>query len=115
MKTLPTKYKKNGYNHEIVYRENNTVISKLTSDESDRILCYEVFKVKIQKPSNFFKTLTEEVETTPSNEDWGTMGFTVHTMEQALKKIEWLQQTRKKGRPKIGKEGMIQRHPLSKD
>lgn len=102
MKTLPTKYYKNGYNHEIVYRENDIIISKLTSNENDRILCFEVFKVKIQKPSNFFNTLTEEVEGTPSNEDWGRLGFTVHTMEQALKKVEWLKQTRMRGRPKIG-------------
>jgi len=109
MKQLPTNYRKNGYNHEVVYRENDLIISKMTSIESGRFLCYEVFKVKIQKPGDFFKTLTEEVEGTPSNEDWGNTGFSVHTLTEALKKIEWLKQPRKKGRPKTGNSGIIQK------
>lgn len=108
MKTLPTNYRKNGYDHEVVYRENGLVVSKLTSIESGRFICFEVFKIKIQKPSQFFKNLTEEVEGTPSNEDWGITGFSVHTFEQALKKLEWLKQEKKIGRPKIGKRAEIQ-------
>lgn len=95
MKTLSTKYRKNGYDHEIIFRERDYCISKLTSIESGRFICLEVFKVKIQKPSPHFSTLTEEVETTPSNEDWGKTGYTVYTIEEAQKKIKWLKEENK--------------------
>lgn len=98
MKTLPTQYRKNGYDHEIIYRDTSYVISRLTSSGTNKFICLEVFKVKIQKPSQLFGNYTEDTETTPSNEEWGTDGFTVYTMEQALEKIEWLKRSKKPGR-----------------
>ena len=92
MITLPNNYTKNGYNHEVIFREKEYVISKLTSMETGHFICYEAFRVIVAKPFTLKGVFYGEREQTPSNEHWGKYGFSVHTLEKAHKRIEDLKQ-----------------------
>lgn len=105
---LPKTYKKNGYNHEVIFRENDYIISKLTSFESGRFICYEAFKVRKNKSVEILGSVIEEKETSPSNEEWGTYGYSVHTYQEALNKIECLKNRRRGRKPKNGRKETIQ-------
>lgn len=91
MKTLKEQFVKNGYLHTMVWRDNEYVITKLTDKFSGMFVCYEAFKVKIHKPSTFSFN-SEAFESSPSNEVWGKTGYSVHTLDEAHKKINQLKQ-----------------------
>lgn len=90
MKPLEPKYTKNGYDHEIVWRDADYAITKLTDTDSGNFSCYEAFKIKKRKTSMIGDRTIEGGETTPSNEEWGTHGYTVHKLEEAHIKINQL-------------------------
>jgi hypothetical protein len=90
MKQLEATYTKNGYNHEIVWRDEDYAITKLTDTDTGRFSCYEAFKVKKRKPSTIKGKIIEGGETTPCNEEWGKTGYTVMTLEKAQIKINEL-------------------------
>ncbi len=60
MITLPNNYTKNGYNHEVIFREKEYVISKLTSMETGHFICYEAFRVIVAKPFTLKGVFYEE-------------------------------------------------------
>lgn len=99
---LPQTYKKNGYQHEIVFRDDVYAITKLTSIEDGRFICYEVFKIKKTKTITLNNNIIEARETTPSNEAWGKDGYSVRTLEDAYKKIELFKQRKwKSGKKEV--------------
>lgn len=89
---LPQIYQKNGYAHEIIFRDEVYAITKLTSNEDGRFICYEVFKIKKNKTTTLKGSIVEARESTPSNEAWGKDGYSVRTLEDAYKKIEIFKQ-----------------------
>lgn len=95
MKTLPTKFKKNSYDHEVIWRDETHAITKLTEPSTGKIVCYEAFE--IQKTENVYikNRLVEASESTPSNERWGKLGFTLRNVEDAHKKINQLKNAKK--------------------
>lgn len=92
MKKLETYFVKNGYNHLIVWRDEDYAISKLTHTCSGTFVCYEAYKIKKTKERILFGKVVEASELTPSNEEWGIDGFTVQTLEQAHEKINLLKE-----------------------
>jgi len=91
-KVLPDFYKKNGYDFKLVKREGNIAIYSQGDDEG-RVFAYEVFEVRKQKETQFGDIHYEAKERVPSNEEWGTNAFTVHSMEQAEKYVKQIQET----------------------
>ena len=89
---LEQTYKKNGYQHEIVFRDEVYAITKLTSMEDGRFICYEVFKIKKSNTFTIKGSIIEAREATPPNEAWGRDGYSVRTLEDAYKKIELFKQ-----------------------
>jgi len=94
MKKLAIQYKKNGCHHRQVYRHGDIAIYELTSPETGRVLCYEVFEVQKFKERIIKGSIIYESEGTPSNEQWGIRGFTVWQKKAAMEKAEILRANR---------------------
>lgn len=90
MKKLQLQYKKNGYNHRQVYRQDDIAIYELISPETGRILGYEVFEVQHHSERIINGRMIETSEGSPSNEQWGGKGFTVWQFSAAMEKAKRL-------------------------
>lgn len=92
MKPLPINYSKNGYNFSLISRNGDIATYSQADPDSGRIVAYEVFQVKKNKERTIAGKLIPPSESTPSNEEWGTLGFTVHTIQEAAVKEAILSQ-----------------------
>jgi len=92
MVKLKNEYRKNGYDHTILWRDDEYAISKLCDDETGKQVCLEVFKIIIKKTPPPKSTSEYPREATPRDEEWGKYGYTVYTMEQAHEKIDMMRQ-----------------------
>ncbi len=90
-KVLPDFYKKNGYEFKLVSRIGDVAIFEQHSEGS--VIAYEVFEVRKQKETQFGDIHYEAKERVPSNEEWGTNAYTVHTIEQANIRATEIHQT----------------------
>jgi hypothetical protein len=79
MKTLPTVYRKNGYEHTQVRRQGNVVMTEQRVPGNDKLIAYEIFEVVIQPPLRSQPLR----ETTPSNSQWGEKGWTAINEKEA--------------------------------
>lgn len=89
---LPETYKKNTFQFKIVERDDDTAIAEQWDvDETPFLVAYEVFIIKkvpeFKIPSQGNKVYPAK-EQVPSNEEWGTLGYTCHTLEKAYKRRE---------------------------
>lgn len=91
MKVLATTYTKNSYSFTQVSREGNIAIYEQREPLNDRLLGYEVFIVQQNPERQIAGVKIPTSESTPGNEQWGTKGFTTHTLQQAKDKIPYLQ------------------------
>jgi len=95
MKPLKETFHKNSYLHEVLWRDEDYAITKLTDEDTNRIACYEAFEI-IKNPARTTKLMTTEAfESTPSNEQWGYKGLTAHSFEEAQNKINKLKLKKK--------------------
>ena len=90
MVKLKEKYSKNGYDHEMVWRDENYAITKLTDSDTGKFVCYEAFRIRIKKSGPEKSTAEYPRECTPSNEEWGKFGFSTFTFEQAKSRIDMM-------------------------
>ena len=90
MKQLETTFKKNSFIHNIVWRDADYAITKLTDPDTGRFVCFEAFKIRKKPESKLGGRVLPASEITPSNEQWGKYGYTVYTLEQAHNKINIL-------------------------
>lgn len=90
MVKLKNEYRKNGYDHTIIWRDDEYAISELIDCETGKKTCLEVFKIRIKKtgPPNTKSEYPREV--VPRDEEWGKYGYSVYTMEQAHSKVEMM-------------------------
>lgn len=96
MEPLPLAYSKNSYNFVQVFREDDIAIYEQIEPENNRLIGYEVFRVKKQKESTMPNGLVIKAkETPPSASEWGQYGFTVYTLDQAMAKVEVLKSKKK--------------------
>ena len=77
MKTL-TSYKKNGYNWQIKLREGNVALA--SADERE---AYEVFIVQSHNGREIAGNWCEPAEFPPSNEQWGSKGWSYASRSDA--------------------------------
>lgn len=90
MKPLPQQYRKNSYDFNLVEREGDVAIYEQIDPDTKRRVAFEVFEVLKKPERNIGERVVEANEGCPSNEDWGTFGFTVWTLEAAKEKQKML-------------------------
>jgi hypothetical protein len=89
MTPLPTTYRKNGYDYELIERKNDTAI--FSQKDGGKIIAFEVFEVIKQKEWSAFGKTYPPKETIPPTESWGTNAFTVHSLSDAVFKAKMIQ------------------------
>jgi hypothetical protein len=94
MKPLPKTYFKNGYQFNQVDRTGDVAIYSQSLDS--KIIAYEVFKVQKLKERHINGGKIEAREACPSNEQWGTRGWTYWNLDDAMAKAAILQPESKK-------------------
>lgn len=86
MLRLPEELSKYGYSFKLIIRcENKAIYSQSLEN---LLIAYEVIKIRI-RPPRFNRFLSREdpaMETYPSNEQWGKLGWTCRTWEEALER-----------------------------
>lgn len=90
MKLLETTFNKNSYTHEIIWRDSDYAITRLTDQDSGKFVCYEAFRIRKKKDTKIGNRFIPASEMTPSNEEWGLYGYTTRTEAQAKQKINLL-------------------------
>lgn len=81
MNKLPEKYRKNGYDFTLVERTEDVAIYKQTDETS--LIAYEVFEVMKYPERMIGETKIAATEASPSNEMWGSKGYTYRNLEDA--------------------------------
>lgn len=90
MKQLEKNYRKNGYQFHLVEREHDIAIYEQCDIDTGKRVAFEVFEVVKIPEMKIMGRLIEAHEKTPSNEEWGSLGFTVWTFSAAKEKAELL-------------------------
>jgi len=90
MKPLKEFYRKNGYNHKVLWRDDEYAITEVSDQDSNRVCCYEAFRIKRHKGKNTDIIKVEPFESSPDNESWGKTGYTANSFEDAKTKINKL-------------------------
>lgn len=88
MRKLKSTYKKNGYIHNVLYNDSNFAISEVYDEDTDKVICYEIFQIIKNKSMKIAGREVEPWESCPSNEDWGMKGWTYRTYKEAENKLE---------------------------
>jgi hypothetical protein len=83
----PERFSKNGYRFVLIKTDNKIAMYEQRSKDRPNIIsAYEIHKLRMwPKPSVSAKVKVEGVRL-PSNEDWGTFGWTYTSKERALEK-----------------------------
>ena len=95
-------FRKNGFTHEIVRREGPVLLVRRHRQGAPAH--FEVVLVRTMPPNQF---VSHPYEKYPSNEDWGTYGFTYPSLEHAVhgwtaaKRFDWLVAGRKESKGAI--------------
>lgn len=111
MKPLPDQYKKNGYDFNRIDREGDVAIYEQIEPETNRRVAFEVFEVMKYPEREIGGVVVPAKEATPSNEMWGTFGYTVWNLGAANEKKDLLMakiQERAKKREKTAKKDTSQ-------
>ncbi len=106
MKPLATAFKSHGFHFEQVERQANIAIYRKSKPGYSG---YEVVRIQHIKPVLFHGKLIPEHERMPSDEQWGTHGFTCQTLDAAKARFHQLLQTQ--DRPALG--STASQEPLS--
>ena len=86
MQLLPVSLKKNGMILEQVKRSERTAMYRvIMGSETGPTVGYEIWKITVDQPKKIFDREYPEMEHAPSNEDFGTLGFSWSSLEQAEK------------------------------
>lgn len=94
MRPLKEFYTKNGYNHKVLWRDDEYAITEVSDRETDKVYCYEAFRIKRHKGRNTDLIKMEPFESSPDNESWGDTGYTAISFEDAKLKINKLKSRR---------------------
>lgn len=95
MKQLKENYKKNGYSHRLLWRDELYAITEVSDGKTKKVYCYEAFKIKKHRGRSTDLITVEPFESSPDNESWGMLGYTAVSFEDAKLKINKLKQKSK--------------------
>jgi hypothetical protein len=88
MKILAEKFTKKGFKHVLFKREGDVAIYKRCPIESLKRIHYEVVIISRHEGISIEGNYIEPGELYPSGSQWGTMGWTCSTLEEAEKRFE---------------------------
>lgn len=74
MKTIPTTFRKNGYDYTLLERVGNVAIYEQA--KGNKLFAYEVVKIRVRKAGLQFGKVCPEAERLPADEEWGMYGKT---------------------------------------
>jgi len=87
-KSLPTRFRRGGFNHRQIAREGNAAIYEQTwSGCHNPSVCYEVIYVRRRDRFKIDNRWVEPAEIYPNSEAWGTDGFTFTDKDAAFAKL----------------------------
>lgn len=78
--SIPHIFHRDGYTHRLMKREGNIALYSLTRFGR---MSYEVVKIRAYKTDRAFINRKAGDEYLPSNEEWGTYGFTFNSLSDA--------------------------------
>ena len=90
MQPLAQTYTKNSYNFALVNRIKDVAIYSQSLPESGKCIGYEVFEVQKFPERIMAGNTIAAKEGTPSNEQLGRLGFTIHDLKDAKAKMDVL-------------------------
>ena len=102
MVKLKNEFYRAGYNHKILWRDEDYAVTELTDAEIGKVVCLEVFKIRIRKSGPPQSKSEYPRESIPGDEAWGVDGYTVYTMEQAHEKINYMRNRKKQNQKQNG-------------
>jgi hypothetical protein len=88
MEKLSNEINKNGFVYTLHKRGEKAMIYEQYDPEVERIVAYEIFRIKIDKPKVVFDIELGEREIFPGNEDFGKWAWACSTKERALERFE---------------------------
>lgn len=91
---LEKTFKKGGFTYNMVLR--STVAAIFEQRDAGKVIAFEVIRIKKMAPSMCFGKALPEREVYPGNEEWGSKGWTYHTLEAARVKYHALNKVVKK-------------------
>jgi hypothetical protein len=91
MRILPLIIKRHGFTFEQILRRGNLAICKQRLRPSVGCLAFEVVRIRQRPASHAFSREFPAYEQYPNDEDWGTYGWTLPTIEAAQAKLAALE------------------------
>lgn len=86
MKTIPEKFTKKGFKHQLIKREGKVAIYRRHGTESTKTFHYEVVVINTHNGIHIEGNYIEPGELYPSSSQWGTFGWTFS--KEQLKEAE---------------------------
>lgn len=91
MELLTDEIRKNGYIYRFFKRGVKALVYEQVDPDSDRVVAWEVFKIKVDKPKVVFGIQLNEREIFPGNEDFGKWAWAHSDYESAMNKFQILE------------------------
>jgi hypothetical protein len=87
-KSLPTRFRRDGFEYRQIAREGNAAIYEQTwSGSAEPSACYEVIRIRRREGFQIDGRLVEGAEVYPSSGAWGVDGFTLTDRDAAFAKL----------------------------
>lgn len=93
MELLPEEIKKNGFIYRLLKRGEKAMLYEQYCIDAEKVVCWEVFKRKIDQPKVIFGIELGEREIFPGNEDFGKWAWAPSDYERALNIFENIENT----------------------
>jgi hypothetical protein len=91
MELLAEEIRKNGFIYRFLKRGNKSLVYEQIEPDTERIVAWEVFKIKVDKPKVVFGIQLNEREIFPGNEDFGKWAWAHSDFDSAMSKFEFLE------------------------
>lgn len=93
MELLPEEIKKNGFIYRLLKRGEKAMLYEQYCIDAEKVVCWEVFKRKIDQPKVIFGIELGEREIFPGNEDFGKWAWAPSDYQRALDIFENIENT----------------------
>jgi hypothetical protein len=99
---LSFKFNKNGCFYTLYKRDGDVALYELRYEENSNLIGYEVFIVKKLPDCELFGNLIPAHEVCPSNEEFGSLGWSATSLDHALRLFNFVLHEIKAGTASIG-------------
>lgn len=98
MKPLPTQFRKDGFDHEVIRREGMVALIKKTKTGYSS---FEVIRIQSHDGYEMMGVVVPPAEHMPRSEDWGTHGFTFPGDSRVKADAKFMELVRADATPKV--------------